>query len=79
MVIWGCPNARGPSLPDRKEGFEEVDEAEVLCRVAEVERVQFRVRQAIRAAGAIQNGRSEIRDPAAVIERSRLDRMANSL
>ena len=88
MVIWGCLNARDPSPPDRKEGFEEVDEAEVLCRVAVVERVRFRAREAMGAVGAIQNGRNGIRDPAAgsragfrraAIERSRLDRMANSL
>ena len=84
MVICRCSNVCNLSPPGLLEKLDEVDAVEATCRVAAVGLVQLTVHQVFQLdsetdAGVKQSGKTGIRDPEAVIERSRLDRMASCL
>ena len=81
MVICRCSNGFNQSPLGLLEELDEVDAVEATCRVAAIGPVQLVVRQVYLdiVTGVKQSGKSGIRDPEAVIERSRLDRMASCL
>ena len=81
MVTCHCSNELNPSPLYLLEKLDAADAVEATRRVAVVEPAQREVRQVQLGTevGVKQSGRSGIRGPEAVIERSRLDRMERLL